>query len=111
MKTTPKAPQGRHKGIGGLFSKNLYPQLHAHSGLLTSAAPTPTPSLSPPPANRYGSHRLRSRERRADTNALLIASRTRQAFGHWSGWALDAHDQRHDLESLVGWAEEAANRW
>ncbi|RDV36464.1 DUF2804 domain-containing protein [Bradymonadaceae bacterium TMQ3] len=49
--------------------------------------------------------------RRADTNALLIASRTRQAFGHWSGWALDAHDQRHDLQGLVGWAEEAANRW
>ena len=49
--------------------------------------------------------------RRDDTNALVVASRTRQAFGHWSGWAIDDDGQRHSLDGLVGFAEEAHNRW
>ncbi|MBN1208700.1 MAG: DUF2804 family protein [Myxococcaceae bacterium] len=41
------------------------------------------------------------------TNALVIASSTHQAFGHWSGWALDNAVERSSLDGLVGWAEEA----
>jgi hypothetical protein len=49
--------------------------------------------------------------RTARTQALVVASQTVQAFGDWSGWALDDTDRRVSLEGLVGWAEEARQRW
>lgn len=49
--------------------------------------------------------------RRAVTNTGIIAARTHQAFGTWSGWAEDSDGVRHRLDGLVGWAEEARNRW
>ena len=49
--------------------------------------------------------------RRAATNALVIASRTVQAFGEWSGWAADSDGRRYRVDGIVGWAEEAKNRW
>lgn len=49
--------------------------------------------------------------RRAVTDVGLIASRTHQAFGTWSGTATDSDGREHRLDGLVGWAEEARNRW
>jgi hypothetical protein len=49
--------------------------------------------------------------RRASTNALVIASDTVQAFGEWSGWAATSDGARLRIDGLVGWAEEARNRW
>lgn len=49
--------------------------------------------------------------RTASTNAVLVASQTVQAFGDWSGWALDDTGRRVSLDGLVGWAEEARQRW
>lgn len=50
-------------------------------------------------------------ERVARTNLLVVAGETHQCFGTFSGWAVDDHGQRVDLDGLVGWAEEARNRW
>ncbi|WP_293786045.1 DUF2804 domain-containing protein [uncultured Aeromicrobium sp.] len=55
---------------------------------------------------------LTPRHRRvARTNALVIASRTHQAFGQWSGWVEDSSGTRRRVDGLLGWAEEARNRW
>ena len=50
-------------------------------------------------------------ERVARTNLLLVASETHQCFGHFTGWATDDAGERVGLDGLVGWAEEARNRW
>ena len=50
-------------------------------------------------------------ERVARTNLLVVAGETHQCFGTFSGWAVDDHGRRVDLDGLVGWAEEARNRW
>ncbi|WP_353939651.1 DUF2804 family protein [Micromonospora sp. b486] len=34
-----------------------------------------------------------------------------QCFGHFTGWAATGDGERVDLDGLVGWAEEARNRW
>lgn len=47
----------------------------------------------------------------ATTQLGVIASRTHQAFGRWSGWARGGKGVEHRLDGLVGWAEEARNRW
>lgn len=47
----------------------------------------------------------------AKTQLGVIASRTHQAFGRWSGWARGAKGVEYRLDGLVGWAEEARNRW
>lgn len=49
--------------------------------------------------------------RRAHTNALLIESETRQAFGVWAGSFVRASGERISLDGLVGWAEDVQNRW
>ena len=50
-------------------------------------------------------------ERVARTNLLVLANETHQCFGHFSGWATTDDGDRVDLDGLVGWAEEARNRW
>ncbi|NYG59208.1 hypothetical protein BJ980_002131 [Nocardioides daedukensis] len=50
-------------------------------------------------------------ERVATTNLLVLAGETHQCFGHFSGWASTDEGERVDLDGLVGWAEEARNRW
>ncbi|MFD8565764.1 DUF2804 domain-containing protein [Streptomyces sp. NPDC059639] len=50
-------------------------------------------------------------ERAARTNLALVANETHQCFGRFSGWALTDDGTRTDLDGLVGWAEEARNRW
>lgn len=49
--------------------------------------------------------------RRAHTNALLVRTTTHQAFGTFTGWVADSAGERHVVDGLVGWAEEADNRW
>ena len=50
-------------------------------------------------------------ERVARTNLLVVAGETHQCFGTFSGWAVDDQGQRVALDGLVGWAEQARNRW
>lgn len=45
------------------------------------------------------------------TNALLIATRTDQLFGTWSGWILDSSGERVSVDGIEGWAEDVLNRW
>ena len=49
--------------------------------------------------------------RHTSSNVGIIASSTYQAFGVWSGFAVDADGARHRLDGLTGWAEQATNRW
>lgn len=49
-------------------------------------------------------------EKVSRTNLGVVANETHQCFGHWSGWA-SADGERVELDGLVGWAEEARNRW
>ncbi|MFN8193925.1 MAG: DUF2804 domain-containing protein [Nocardioidaceae bacterium] len=50
-------------------------------------------------------------ERAARTQLGVVANETHQCFGTVTGWALDDDGERVDLDGLVGWAEEARNRW
>ena len=54
-----------------------------------------------------------SRSTTAPTAPSSASSPTRptQCFGHFSGWASTDDGERVDLDGLVGWAEEACNRW
>ncbi|MEU7996283.1 DUF2804 domain-containing protein [Micromonospora sp. NPDC049060] len=50
-------------------------------------------------------------EKIARTNLGVLANETHQCFGHFTGWAAADDGERVDLDGLVGWAEEARNRW
>ena len=50
-------------------------------------------------------------ERVSRTNLGVLAGETHQCFGHFSGWAEIGDGERVELDGLVGWAEEARNRW
>ncbi|MEV0273433.1 DUF2804 domain-containing protein [Hamadaea sp. NPDC050747] len=50
-------------------------------------------------------------EKVAKTNLAVVANETHQCFGTFSGWALTDDGSRVSLDGLVGWAEEAHNRW
>ena len=50
-------------------------------------------------------------ERVARTSLVVLAGETHQCFGHFTGWACTDDGERVDLDGLVGWAEEARNRW
>ncbi|MFI0796277.1 DUF2804 domain-containing protein [Micromonospora rubida] len=50
-------------------------------------------------------------EKIARTNFGVLANETHQCFGHFTGWAATDNGERVDLDGLVGWAEEAQNRW
>ncbi|WP_395690154.1 DUF2804 domain-containing protein [Nocardioides sp.] len=50
-------------------------------------------------------------ERADQTNLGVVANETHQCFGHFTGWASTDDGERVDLGGLVGWAEEARNRW
>jgi hypothetical protein len=47
----------------------------------------------------------------ARTDLLVVAGETHQLFGTFRGWASTDGGDRVDLDGLVGWAEEARNRW
>lgn len=50
-------------------------------------------------------------ERVDKTNLGVVANETHQCFGRFSGWAATDDGERVPLDGLVGWAEEARNRW
>lgn len=50
-------------------------------------------------------------ERVAKTNLLVLAGETHQCFGHFVGTVLDSNGASVSVDGLVGWAEEARNRW
>jgi hypothetical protein len=50
-------------------------------------------------------------ERDERTNLGVVASEIHQCFGRFTGWMLDDADQRVPVDGVVGWAEEARNRW
>lgn len=50
-------------------------------------------------------------ERAVRTALGVIASETHQCFGDFTGWAITDDGERVTLDGLVGWAEEARNRW
>lgn len=45
------------------------------------------------------------------TQALVIAARTDQLFGVWTGWMRDEHGEQIRVDGVEGWAEEVINRW
>lgn len=50
-------------------------------------------------------------DRFASMNFVIVASKTHQCFGHYSGWLLDDAGERVLVEEIVGWAEDVYNRW
>ncbi|GHJ48196.1 hypothetical protein Cs7R123_55380 [Catellatospora sp. TT07R-123] len=50
-------------------------------------------------------------DRVARTNLGVVAGETHQCFGGFTGWATTDDGVRVSLDGLVGWAEEARNRW
>jgi Protein of unknown function (DUF2804) len=50
-------------------------------------------------------------ERVAVTSLLVLSGETHQCFGHWSGTVVDDDGLAVSVDGLVGWAEEARNRW
>lgn len=50
-------------------------------------------------------------ERVERTNLLLVSSEVHQCFGRFTGWVVDDSGHRVPVDGLVGWAEEARNRW
>ena len=50
-------------------------------------------------------------ERVERTQLGVIASEIHQCFGRFAGWVLDDQHHRVAVDGIVGWAEEARNRW
>ncbi len=50
-------------------------------------------------------------ERAARTALGVVASEVHQCFGHWTGWATTSDGASVPVDGIVGWAEEARNRW
>ena len=50
-------------------------------------------------------------ERAERTNMGVVASEIHQCFGRFAGWILDDQHHRVPVDGVVGWAEEARNRW
>ncbi len=50
-------------------------------------------------------------EKVARTNLGIVANETHQCFGYFAGWAMTDDGTKVSLDGLVGWAEEASNRW
>lgn len=50
-------------------------------------------------------------DRASHTNLLVVGSTTHQCFGEWEGWGETDDGERVRFDGLLGWAEEARNRW
>lgn len=49
--------------------------------------------------------------KRSRTNLGIIAARTDQCFGNWSGSFTTAEGEHIAFDNITGWAEEVHNRW
>jgi hypothetical protein len=49
--------------------------------------------------------------RHANGLFVVLGAEVHQAFGQWRGWMSDSSGVRHSVDGLVGWAEQAENRW
>lgn len=50
-------------------------------------------------------------DRYSKTSLGLISMEVHQCFGTWAGWLVTDDGERVDFDGLVGFAEEARNRW
>jgi hypothetical protein len=50
-------------------------------------------------------------DRHSRVDALLLATEVHQVFGRWTGHVTDDAGERHDLEGILGFAEESRSRW
>jgi hypothetical protein len=50
-------------------------------------------------------------ERVERTNLVVVASEIHQCFGRFTGWVHDTNRTPVAVDGLLGWAEEAHNRW
>jgi len=50
-------------------------------------------------------------DRRVRTQAGVLANRTDQCFGHWTGLVRTAEGEEVAVDGLLGWAEDVAMRW
>ncbi len=50
-------------------------------------------------------------DRHAALNAVVLATEVHQVFGMWTGHATDADGERHEIEGILGFAEEVRSRW
>jgi Protein of unknown function (DUF2804) len=50
-------------------------------------------------------------EKAARTSVGVLANETHRCFGRFAGWARVDDGTGIGLDGLVGWAEEARNRW
>jgi hypothetical protein len=51
------------------------------------------------------------KDRVAKTNLGVISSQVHQMFGRYTGWAMDDHGKRVEIQDLIGFAEEHRARW
>ncbi|QDZ16081.1 DUF2804 domain-containing protein [Humibacter ginsenosidimutans] len=49
--------------------------------------------------------------KQSSTQLGVIASSTRQCFGHYSGWIATDDGAGQRIDGLLGWAEDVHNRW
>lgn len=50
-------------------------------------------------------------DRHSRINAVVLATEVHQVFGTWSGHVTDADRVRHQLDGVLGFAEESRSRW
>ena len=50
-------------------------------------------------------------DKHSKTDALILATEVHQVFGRWSGHVTDDDGRRHELDGILGFAEESVSRW
>ena len=50
-------------------------------------------------------------DRHTKVSALVLATEVHQVFGTWSGHVTTDAGVRHDVDGIVGFAEESRSRW
>lgn len=50
-------------------------------------------------------------DRHSRTTVGALSMEVHQVFGVWNGWVQDEHSMRHEFRDILGFAEEARNRW
>lgn len=50
-------------------------------------------------------------DKHSRTSLGVLSMEVHQVFGTWRGWLVTEAGERVEFDGLVGWAEEARNRW